>query len=54
MVNFPKELAYEVYTKYHSGDELSYDDYFPRFKEHFMLNMTTRAIAESFIHILKK
>lgn len=53
MNNFPKTLALEVLDEYTKNKLPNYNEYAPRFKDHFMLNMTTEAIAKNFINTLK-
>lgn len=53
MNNFPKTLALEVLCEYNKNKLPDFDQYASRFKDHFMLNMTTEAIAKNFINNLK-
>lgn len=53
MTNFPKKLAKEIVRGYNQNSLPNYDEYAPKFKEHFMLNMTTEAIAKNFLSIFK-
>ncbi len=53
MASFPKKLAQEILDGYNKNELPNYDDYASRFKDHFMLNMTTEAVAKNFLSVFK-
>ena len=53
MTNFPKTLSTEILNCYKNKKLPGYDDYASKFHNHFLSNMTTKAIATKFIDFFK-